>query len=150
MNRVTRFSIPFVVSVLLFTACSSATHAEYQENTSDNITVFDADGQKIATFTARKDLEFFSTLLANIVASDADEDAFAGLTREVPEGARTKYTYEITHLRADRKETTVKFFVYENYPYITSTGIPLLEPLTWEPSKEELAVLRDPLAHRSQ
>ncbi|QJC21452.1 hypothetical protein HC352_02235 [Arcanobacterium buesumense] len=93
---------------------------------------------------------FFSTLLANIVASDADKDAFAGLTREVPEDARTKYTYEITHLRADGKETTVKFFVYENYPYVMSTGIPLLAPLTWELSKEELAVLGDPLAHRSQ
>ncbi len=59
MHAVIKTPMLIVVSlVLLLTACSSATHAEYQENTSDSVTVFDDHGRKIATFTSQEDLDF--------------------------------------------------------------------------------------------
>lgn len=36
----------------------------------------------------------------------------------------------------------VDFYVYENYPYMTMKGIPLMSELTWELSEEDLEQLQ--------
>ena len=64
--------------------------------------------------------------------------------KEIPDDAIESYHFILTSKREDKKATKIDFYIYENYPYITMEGMPMIpSSLTWELSKEDLNDLKD-------
>ncbi|MEL3899039.1 MAG: hypothetical protein P1P67_00680, partial [Treponema phagedenis] len=60
------------------------------------------------------------------------------------------FKYVFTHKRNNGQKTSVNFFVYENYPYITLDGIPVITPLTWELSADDNNFLQSPTTRENK
>ena len=69
---------------------------------------------------------------------------FDNYFKEIPDDAIESYHFMLTSKRKDKKATEIDFYIYENYPYITMVGMPMIpSSLTWELSKEDLNDLKD-------
>lgn len=123
--------------VICLSACTNS------NNDGDIVTVYDSSDNKIAEFTSEKDIVYFAELVGNST-ENIDEDNSTILYRDLPKDAKISFKYVFTHKRNNGQKTSVNFFVYENYPYITLGGIPVITPLTWELSADDNNFLQSP------
>lgn len=122
-----------------FFACSFS-----KKDLGDIITVYDSNNKKIAEFTDQKDIEYYSDLVGNTTENISEDNANL-LYRKIPSDAKVRYKYVFTHRKDNGKKTSVNFFVYENYPYITLKGIPFIPDVTWELSEKDYNLLQNPV-----
>ena len=62
---------------------------------------------------------------------------------EVPKDAVVSREYRAITKATDGKDFVVKFTVYENYPYMTLSGIQGIPDFTWKLTDEDYAKLKD-------
>lgn len=127
-----------LICVFLLAACGNQTNMG-QKN--DRIEVYDKNQNMILEIDSQKELDYFSNLIGNTTANMENENF---LLVKLPKDAIVSYEYKFITNREDGKETEAKFYVYENYQYITLMGIPMVSPLTWKISDEEYAKLNNP------
>ncbi len=143
--------------MVLFTACGTKIDANLNINKSetkdnkenvvdseiDTIIVYDNNGNEILKTSEQSKIEYFSELIGNSVENIDDENA-STLYKSVPKDAVISYRYTMIHKKQNNDEDKVDFYVYENYPYITLKGIPVITPLTWELSEKDNEMLQNP------
>ncbi len=149
------FNLSFMI--ILLTACDSKIDANLGTNkteTKDNIEnvvhsetdtiiVYDNNGNEILKTSEQSKIEYFSELIGNSVENIDNENA-STLYKSVPKDAVISYRYTMIHKKQNNDEDKVDFCVYENYPYITLKGIPIITPLTWELSEKDNELLQNP------
>ena len=138
--------------ILLLSGCGTlSTDNKIKEQ--DVVTVYDSDDKEITKFTSKKDVAYFSELIGNTaqnIAQNINTDNFPiTLYKEIPDDAKISFRYSFTHTRQTGKKTTVDFSVYENYPYITLKGLPVIAPLTWELSETDNKILQNPTEYKN-
>ncbi|MEL5721751.1 MAG: hypothetical protein P1P59_11615, partial [Treponemataceae bacterium] len=138
----------FSIMVLFFGCFSSSSNNKNEKN--DIVTVYDSNNQEIAKFTSEKDITYFSELVGKSVENMDEDNIMSTLFHGVPKDAKISFKYAFTHTKNNGQKTTVNFFVYENYPYITLKGIPIISPLTWELSEKDNSFLQNPIEHKNK
>ena len=131
-----RFAFMTIVFVFLIflTSCSSSRKKE------DKIEIFDSNDIKIAETEKQDVLDYFSDFIEMSV-ENVNDKKFENYFKEIPEDAIKSYHLIFTN---GNEGTKIDFYIYENYPYITMEGVPMITtPLTWELSKEDLKEFND-------
>ena len=130
-----RFAFMTVVFVFLIflTSCSS-------RKKEDKIEIFDSNDIKIAETEKQDELDYFSDFIEMSV-ENVNDKKFENYFKEIPDDAIKSYHFIFTN---GNEGTKIDFYIYENYPYITMEGVPMITtPLTWELSKEDLKEFND-------
>lgn len=136
-------AILLVISIV-FTSCSPNTMTEQtRSKKEEKIEIFDSNNKKIVETEEQEVLDYFSNLTGMSVENINDKN-FDDYFKEIPDDAVQSYHFILTSKRKDKKATNIDFYIYENYPYITMEGMPMMpSSLTWELSKEDLNDLED-------
>lgn len=117
----------FLVISIVFTSCSPNTMTEQTRSKKEEQEV----------------LDYFSNLTGMSV-ENINYKNFDDYFKEIPDYAVQSYHFILTSKRKYKKATNIDFYIYENYPYITMEGMPMMpSSLTWELSKEDLNDLED-------
>ena len=134
----------FLVFSIVLTSCSSNTTTEQTSSKKEEkIEIFDSNNKKIVETEEQEVLDYFGNLTGMSVENINDKN-FDNYFKEIPDDAIESYHFILTSKREDKKATKIDFYIYENYPYITMEGMPLMpSSLTWELSKEDLNDLKD-------
>ena len=134
----------FLVFSIVLTSCSPNTTTEQTSSKKEEkIEIFDSNNKKIVETKEQEVLDYFSNLIGMSVGNINDKN-FDDYFKEIPDDAIGSYHFLLTSKREDKKATKIDFYIYENYPYITMEGMPLMpSSLTWELSKEDLNDLED-------
>ena len=130
-----RFAFMTIVFVFLIflTSCSS-------RKKEDKIEIFDSNDIKIAEIEKQDELDYFSDFIEMSV-ENVNDKKFENFFKEIPDDAIKSYHFIFTN---GNEGTKIDFYIYENYPYITMEGVPMITtPLTWELSKEDLKEFND-------
>ena len=138
-----------IISILLafsivLTSCIPNTMTEQtRSKKEEKIEIFDSNNKKIVETEEQEVLDYFGNLTGMSVANINDKN-FDNYFKEIPDDAIESYHFMLTSKRKDKKATEIDFYIYENYPYITMVGMPMIpSSLTWELSKEDLNYLKD-------
>lgn len=136
-------AILLVISIV-FTSCSPNTMTEQtRSKKEEKIEIFDSNNKKIVETEEQEVLDYFSNLTGMSVENINDKN-FDDYFKEIPDDAVQSYHFILTSKRKDKKATNIDFYIYENYPYITMEGMPMMpSSLTWKLSKEDLNDLED-------
>lgn len=134
----------FLVFSIVLTSCSPNTTTEQTSSKKEEkIEIFDSNNKKIVETEEQEVLGYFSNL-TGMSAENINDKNFDAYFKEIPDDAIESYHFLLISKREDKKATKIDFYIYENYPYITMEGMPLmLSSLTWELSKEDLNYLKD-------
>ena len=138
-----------IISILLafsivLTSCIPNTMTEQtRSKKEEKIEIFDSNNKKIVETEEQEVLDYFGNLTGMSVENINDKN-FDNYFKEIPDDAIESYHFILTSKREDKKATKIDFYMYENYPYITMEGMPMIpSSLTWELSKEDLNDLKD-------
>lgn len=134
----------FLVISIVFTSCSPNTMTEQTgSKKEEKIEIFDSNNKKIVETEEQKVLDYFSNLTGMSV-ENINYKNFDDYFKEIPDYAVQSYHFILTSKRKYKKATNIDFYIYENYPYITMEGMPMMpSSLIWELSKEDLNDLED-------
>ena len=133
MRRRFAFMTIVFVFLIVLTSCSS-------RKKEDKIEIFDSNDIKIAETEKQDELDYFSDFIEMSVEKVNDKK-FENYFKEIPDDAIKSYHFIFTN---GNEGTKIDFYIYENYPYITMEGVPMITtPLTWELSKEDLKEFND-------
>lgn len=135
----------FLVISIVFTSCSPNTMTEQtrSKKEEEKIEIFDSNNNKIVETEEQEVLDYFSNLTGMSV-ENINYKNFDDYFKEIPDYAVQSYHFILTSKRKYKKATNIDFYIYENYPYITMEGMPMMpSSLTWELSKEDLNDLED-------
>ena len=135
----------FLVISIVFTSCSPNTMTEQtrSKKEEEKIEIFDSNNNKIVETEEQEVLDYFSNLTGMSV-ENINYKNFDDYFKEIPDDAVQSYHFILTSKRKYKKATNIDFYIYENYPYITMEGMPMMpSSLTWELSKEDLNDLED-------
>ena len=134
----------FLAFSIVLTSCSPNTTTEQTSSKKEEkIEIFDSNNKKIVETEEQEVLDYFGNLTGMSVANINDKN-FDNYFKEIPDDAIESYHFILTSKREDKKATKIDFYIYENYPYITMEGVPMITtPLTWELSKEDLKEFND-------
>ncbi|MHA6586618.1 hypothetical protein [Aerococcus mictus] len=120
--------------LIFLTSCSGSRKKE------DKIEIFDSNDIKIAETEKQDELDYFSDFIEMSV-ENVNDKKFENYFKEIPDDAIKSYHLIFTN---GNEGTKIDFYIYENYPYITMEGVPMITtPLTWELSKEDLKEFND-------
>lgn len=146
MNKKSAIIFLIVTGLFLLTSCgkSEGTMGENSgdmEERKDRIEIYDKNQKLILKVEEQKDIDYFSNLLGNTTKNMENEDY---PLVKIPKNAKVYREYRfIVQIEEDR-EIATKFYVYENHPYVTLDGIPVVSHLTWKISEEEHMKLKNP------
>ena len=133
MRRRFAFMTIVFVFLIVLTSCKS-------KKKEDKIEIFDSNDIKIAEIEKQDELDYFSDFIEMSV-ENVNDKKFENFFKEIPDDAIKSYHFIFTN---GNEGTKIDFYIYENYPYITMEGVPMITtPLTWELSKEDLNDLKD-------
>ena len=135
----------FLVISIVFTSCSPNTMTEQtrSKKEEEKIEIFDSNNNKIVETEEQEVLDYFSNLTGMSV-ENINYKNFDDYFKEIPDYAVQSYHFILTSKRKYKKATNIDFYIYENYPYITMEGMPMMpSSLIWELSKEDLNDLED-------
>lgn len=136
MRRRFAFMTIVFVFLIVLTSCKS-------KKKEDKIEIFDSNDIKIAETEKPEELDYFSDFIEMSV-ENANDKKFENYFKEIPDDAIKSYHLILTSKGKDNEATKIDFYIYENYPYITMEGEPMITtPLTWELSKEDLKEFND-------
>lgn len=125
-----------IAFLLVLTSCRS-------RKKEDKIEIFDSNNVKIAETEKQEELDYFSKFIVMSV-ENVNDKKFDNYFKEIPEDAIKSYHVIFTSKGKDNEATKIDFYMYENYPYITMEGVPMItRPLTWELSEEDIKVFND-------
>ena len=106
----------------------------------DRVEVYDKNQKMISEMTSRKDLKYFSDLITQSTENLKDPaSAFA----QLPKDAVVSREFRVITKDKDGKDFVIKFYVYENYQYMTLSGIQEMPDFTWKLSDEDYVKLKD-------
>lgn len=133
MRRRFAFITIIFVFLIVLTSCSS-------KKKEDKIEIFDSNNVKIAETEKQDELDYISDFIEMSV-ENVNDKKFENYFKEIPDDAIKSYHLIFTN---GNEGTKIDFYIYENYPYITMEGVPMITtPLTWELSKEDLKEFND-------
>ena len=136
MRRRFAFMAIVFVFLIVLTSCSSK-----KKEDKDKIEIFDSNNVKIAEIEKQEELDDFSNFIEKSV-ENVNDKKFENYFKEIPDDAIK--SYHLIFTSKDNETTKIDFYIYENYPYITMEGVPMITtPLTWELSKEDLKEFND-------
>lgn len=125
-----------IAFLLVLTSCRS-------RKKEDKIEIFDSNNVKIAETEKQEELDYFSKFIVMSV-ENVNDKKFDNYFKEIPEDAIKSYHVIFTSKGKDNEATKIDFYMYENYPYITMEGVPMItRPFTWELSEEDIKVFND-------
>ena len=125
-----------ITFLIVFTSCRS-------RKKEDKIEIFDSNNVKIAETEKQEELDYFSNFIGMSV-ENVNDKKFDNYFKEIPDDAIKSYHLIFTSKGNHSEATKIDFYIYENYPYITMEGIPMItRPLTWQLSKEDLKEFND-------
>lgn len=106
----------------------------------DRVEVYDKNQKMISEMTSRKDLKYFSDPITQSTENLKDPaSAFA----QLPKDAVVSREFRVITKDKDGKDFVIKFYVYENYQYMTLSGIQEMPDFTWKLSDEDYVKLKD-------
>lgn len=133
MRRRFAFITIIFVFLIVLTSCKS-------KKKEDKIEIFDSNNVKIAETEKQDELDYFSDFIEMSV-ENVNDKKFENYFKEIPDDAIKSYHLIFTN---GNEGTKIDFYIYENYPYITMEGMPMIpSSLTLELSKEDLNDLKD-------
>lgn len=136
MRRRFVFMTIVIAFLIVFTSCRS-------EKKEDKIEIFDSNNVKIAETEKQEELDYFSNFIGMSV-ENVNDKKFENYFKEIPEDAIKSYHVIFTSKGKDNEATKIDFYMYENYPYITMEGVPMITtPFTWQLSEEDLKEFND-------
>lgn len=139
-KKISSFFMIAVVSIFVLSGCNF-TVENSKKMREDRIEIYNSDNEKILETQDQKILDYISTLVG-MSTEKMDEKNYKEFFKEMPEDAKVRYHYVFITEREDKEVSKVDFYVYENYPYMTMKGIPLIPEFTWELSEEDLEQLQ--------
>lgn len=139
-KKISSFFMIAVVSIFVLSGCNF-TVENSKKMREDTIEIYNSDNEKILETQDQKILDYISTLIG-MSTEKMDEKNYKEFFKEMPEDAKVRYHYVFITEREDKEVSKVDFYVYENYPYMTMKGIPLIPEFTWELSEEDLEQLQ--------
>ena len=139
-KKISSFFMIAVVSIFVLSGCNF-TVENSKKMREDRIEIYNSDNEKILETQDQKILDYISTLIG-MSTEKMDEKNYKEFFKEMPEDAKVRYHYVFITEREDKEVSKVDFYVYENYPYMTMKGIPLIPEFTWELSEEDLEQLQ--------
>lgn len=136
MRRRFAFMTIVFVFLIVLTSCKS-------KKKEDKIEIFDSNNVKIAETEKPEELDYFSDFIEMCV-ENANDKKFDNYFKEIPDDAIKSYHLILTSKGKDNEATKIDFYIYENYPYITIEGVPMITtPFTWQIPKEDLKEFND-------
>lgn len=136
MRRRFVFMTIVIAFLIVFTSCRS-------KKKEDKIEIFDSNNVKIAETEKQEELDYFSNFIGMSV-ENVNDKKFDNYFKEIPEDAIKSYHVIFTSKGKDNEATKIDFYMYENYPYITMEGVPMITtPFTWQLSEEDLKEFND-------
>lgn len=136
MKRRFVFMTIVIAFLIVFTSCRS-------EKKEDKIEIFDSNNVKIAETEKQEELDYFSNFIGMSV-ENVNDKKFDNYFKEIPEDAIKSYHVIFTSKGKDNEATKIDFYMYENYPYITMEGVPMITtPFTWQLSEEDIKEFND-------
>lgn len=136
MRRRFVFMTIVIAFLIVFTSCRS-------EKKEDKIEIFDFNNVKIAETEKQEELDYFSNFIGMSV-ENVNDKKFENYFKEIPEDAIKSYHVIFTSKGKDNEATKIDFYMYENYPYITMEGVPMITtPFTWQLSEEDIKEFND-------
>lgn len=136
MRRRFVFMTVVIAFLIVFTSCRS-------EKKEDKIEIFDSNNVKIAETEKQEELDYFSNFIGMSV-ENVNDKKFENYFKEIPEDAIKSYHVIFTSKGKDNEATKIDFYMYENYPYITMEGVPMIPtPFTWQLSEEDIKEFND-------
>ena len=125
-----------IAFLLVLTSCRS-------KKKEDKIEIFDSNNVKIAETEKQEELDYFSNFIGMSV-ENVNDKKFDNYFKEIPEDAIKSYHVIFTSKGKDNEATKIDFYMYENYPYITMEGVPMItSPFTWQLSEEDIKVFNN-------
>lgn len=125
-----------IAFLIVLTSCRS-------RKKQDKIKIFDSNNIKIAETEKQEELDYFSNFIGMSV-ENVNDKKFDNYFKEIPDDAIKSYHVIFTSKGKGSEAAKIDFYIYENYPYITMEGIPMItRPLTWQLSKEDLKEFND-------
>ncbi len=140
-KRVSLFVIIIVLSLFVLSGCDSDVDKS-EKGRKDIIEIYNANNEKVLETQDQKVLDYISNLIG-MSTENIDEKNYKDFLKELPKDAKVRYHYVFITKRDNKKVSEVDFYVYENYPYMTLEGIPLIPHFTWELSKEDSEKLQN-------
>ncbi|EGS33265.1 putative lipoprotein [Finegoldia magna SY403409CC001050417] len=129
--------------VVGFAGCAKKDNVESDTKKEDKIEIFDSNDIKIAETEKPEELDYFSDFIEMCV-ENANDKKFDNYFKEIPDDAIKSYHLILTSKDKDNEATKIDFYIYENYPYITIEGMPMITtPFTWQIPKEDLKEFND-------
>lgn len=136
MRRRFAFITIIFVFLIVLTSCKS-------KKKEDKIEIFDSNNVKIAETEKQEELDYFSNFIGMSV-ENVNDKKFDNYFKEIPEDAIKSYYVIFTSKGKDNEATKIDFYMYENYPYITMEGVPMITtPFTWQLSEEDIKEFND-------
>ncbi|EEI85653.1 hypothetical protein [Anaerococcus lactolyticus] len=136
MRRRFVFMTIVIAFLIVFTSCRS-------KKKEDKIEIFDSNNVKIAETEKQEELDYFSNFIGMSV-ENVNDKKFDNYFKEIPEDAIKSYYVIFTSKGKDNEATKIDFYMYENYPYITMEGVPMITtPFTWQLSEEDIKEFND-------
>ena len=136
MRRRFVFMTIVIAFLIVFTSCRS-------KKKEDTIEIFDSNNVKIAETEKQEELDYFSNFIGMSV-ENVNDKKFENYFKEIPEDAIKSYHVIFTSKGKDNEATKIDFYMYENYPYITMEGVPMITtPFTWQLSEEDIKEFND-------
>ena len=136
MRRRFVFMTIVIAFLLVLTSCRS-------RKKEDKIEIFDSNNVKIAETEKQEELDYFSNFIGMSV-ENVNDKKFENYFKEIPEDAIKSYHVIFTSKGKDNEATKIDFYMYENYPYITMEGVPMITtPFTWQLSEEDIKEFND-------
>lgn len=136
-------SILLAFSIVLTSCVPNTMTEQTRSKKEEKIEIFDSNNKKIVETEEQEVLDYFGNL-TGMSAENINDKNFDDYFKEIPDDAIESYHFILTSKREDKKATEIDFYIYENYPYITMDGMPMIpSSLTWELSKEDLNDLKD-------
>ena len=136
MRRRFVFMTIVIAFLIVFTSCRS-------KKKEDKIEIFDSNNVKIVETEKQEELDYFSNFIGMSV-ENVNDKKFENYFKEIPEDAIKSYHVIFTSKGKGNEATKIDFYMYENYPYITMEGVPMIPtPFTWQLSKEDMKVFND-------
>lgn len=136
MRRRFVFMTIVIAFLIVFTSCRS-------EKKEDKIEIFDSNNVKIAETEKQEELDYFSNFIGMSV-ENVNDKKFDNYFKEIPEDAIKSYHVIFTSKGKDNEATKIDFYMYENYPYITMEGVPMITTtFTWQLSEEDIKEFND-------
>ena len=135
MRRRFAFMTIVFVFLIVLTSCKS-------KKKEDKIEIFDSNDIKIAEIEKQDELDYFSDFIEKSV-ENVNDKKFENYFKEIPDDAIKSYHLIFTSKGKGNETTKIDFYIYENYPYITMEGLPMITPFTWQLSKEDLKEFND-------